>query len=231
MGEMVSFTGNGGTSEGYLAIPSGGAASPAVIVIQDWWGLVPHVRAVVDRFAEAGFVALAPDFRHGGPAVKPTEPRQMLNSTQMDEAASDIAAAAEYLANRPEVAGKVGCAGFCAGASLALWSGTSSERIVATAGFYPRLPWEGMPADSDDWAGYAGKAALIHCSEADGLSAADGVQGVRRSIEAAGGTCQTFDYPGTAHAFFNEDRPEHFDQRAAATAWARTLELFRAKLG
>ncbi|WP_435588591.1 dienelactone hydrolase family protein [Micromonospora chalcea] len=228
MGEMVSFTGNGGTSEGYLAIPSGGAASPAVIVIQDWWGLVPHVRAVVDRFAEAGFVALAPDFRHGGPAVKPTEPRLMLNSSQMDEAASDIAAAAEYLASRPEVAGKVGCAGFCAGASLALWSGTFSERIVATAGFYPRLPWEGM---ATDWADYAGKAALIHCSEADGLSAADGVQSVRRSIESAGGTCQTFDYPGTAHAFFNEDRPEHFDQRAAATAWARTLELFRAKLG
>ncbi|MEU5827389.1 dienelactone hydrolase family protein [Micromonospora tulbaghiae] len=228
MGEMVSFTGNGGTSEGYLAIPSGGAASPAVIVIQDWWGLVPHVRAVVDRFAEAGFVALAPDFRHGGPAVKPTEPRLMLNSSQMDEAASDIAAAAEYLAGRSEVAGKVGCAGFCAGASLALWSGTFSERIVATAGFYPRLPWEGM---ATDWADYAGKAALIHCSEADGLSAADGVQSVRRSIESAGGTCQTFDYPGTAHAFFNEDRPEHFDQRAAATAWARTLELFRAKLG
>ncbi|MGW5670656.1 dienelactone hydrolase family protein [Micromonospora sp. NPDC003776] len=228
MGEMVSFTGNGGTSEGYLAIPSGGAASPAVIVIQDWWGLVPHVRAVVDRFAEAGFVALAPDFRHGGPASKPDEPRQMLNSTQMDEAASDIAAAAEFLAGRPEVAGKIGCAGFCAGASLALWSGTFSERIVATAGFYPRLPWEGMSAD---WADYAGKAALIHCSEADGTSTADGVQSVRRAIEAAGGSCQTYDYPGTAHAFFNEDRPEHFDQRAAATAWARTLELFRARLG
>ncbi|MFU8870615.1 dienelactone hydrolase family protein [Micromonospora sp. SL4-19] len=228
MGEMVSFTGNGGTSEGYLAIPSGGAASPAVIVIQDWWGLVPHVRAVVDRFAEAGFVALAPDFRHGGPASRPSEPRQMLNSTQMDEAATDIAAAAEYLSGRPEVAGKVGCAGFCAGASLALWSGTFSDRIVATAGFYPRLPWEGMRTD---WADYAGKEALIHCSEADGTSAADGVQSVRRAIEASGGACQTYDYPGTAHAFFNEDRPEHFDQRAAATAWARTLELFRAKLG
>lgn len=228
MGEMVSFTGNGGTSEGYLAIPSGGAASPAVIVIQDWWGLVPHVRAVVDRFAEAGFVALAPDFRHGGPASKPSEPRQMLNSSQMDEAATDIAAAAEYLADRPEVAGKIGCAGFCAGASLALWSGTFSERIVATAGFYPRLPWEGM---RPDWADYAGKAALIHCSEADGTSSADGVQSVRRAIETAGGACQTYDYPGTAHAFFNEDRPEHFDQRAAATAWARTLELFRARLG
>ncbi|WP_319462092.1 dienelactone hydrolase family protein [Micromonospora sp. RTP1Z1] len=228
MGETVSFTSNGGASEGYLAIPSGGVASPAVIVIQDWWGLVPHVRAVVDRFAEAGFVALAPDFRQGEPASRPTEPRQMLNGPQMDEAATEIAAAADYLAGRPEVTGKVGCAGFCAGASLALWSATFSERIVATAGFYPRLPWEGMRSD---WADYAGKAALVHCSEEDGLSSAGGVQAARRAIEAAGGTCQTYDYPGTSHAFFNEDRPEKFDQRAAATAWARTLELFRAKLG
>ncbi|KAB1128372.1 dienelactone hydrolase family protein [Micromonospora sp. DT46] len=228
MGEMVSYRGNGGTSEGYLAIPSGGATSPAVIVIQDWWGLVPHVRAVVDRFAEAGFVALAPDFRHGGPASKPSEPRQMLNSQQMDEAAADIAGAADYLASRPEVAGKVGCAGFCAGASLALWAATRSERIVATTAFYPRLPWDGM---RPEWPDYAGKAALIHCSEEDGTSAADGVRTVRRAIETSGGTCQVHDYPGTSHAFFNEDRPENFDQRAAATAWARTLELFRAKLG
>ncbi len=124
MGEMVTYRVNGGNGAGYLAIPSTGAASPAVIVIQDWWGLVPHVRAVVDRFAEAGFVALAPDFRHGGPASKPSEPRQMLNSTQMDEAAADIAAAADYLAGRAEITGKVGCAGFCAGASLALWAAT-----------------------------------------------------------------------------------------------------------
>ncbi|MEV6801503.1 dienelactone hydrolase family protein [Micromonospora rifamycinica] len=228
MGEMVSYRRDAGAGEGYLAIPSSGVASPAVIVIQDWWGLVPHIRSVVDRFAEAGFVALAPDFRHGQPASRPSEPRQMLNSTQMDEAAADIVVAAEFLAGRAEVTGKVGCAGFCAGASLALWAATRAERIVATAAFYPRLPWDGMPTE---WTDYAGKAAVVHCSEADGLAAADGVQTVRRAVENAGGTFQTYDYPGTAHAFFNEDRPENYDQRAAATAWARTLELFRAKLG
>ncbi|GIJ77999.1 carboxymethylenebutenolidase [Micromonospora phaseoli] len=228
MGEMVTYRGDGGTGEGYLAIPATGTASPAVIVIQDWWGLVPHIRSVVDRFAEAGFVALAPDFRHGEPAGRPSEPRRLLNGPQMDETAREIATAADYLAGRIEVTGKVGCAGFCAGASLALWSANFSERIVATAAFYPRLPWEGMRAE---WTDYAGKDALVHCSEADGTSADPGVQSVRRAIEGAGGTCQLHDYPGTAHAFFNEDRPEKFDQRAAASAWARTLELFRAKLG
>jgi carboxymethylenebutenolidase len=228
MGEMVSYRSNGGTSEGYLAIPSGGAASPAVIVIQEWWGLVPHITAVADRFAQAGFVALAPDFYHGATTAEPDEARRLMMGLQMDEAAKDIAGAADYLAGRPEVTGKVGCVGFCAGGSLALWSATLSERIVATAGFYPMLPWEQM---RPDWADYAGKAAIIHCSEEDGTSAAAGVQTARQAIEQAGGSCNLYDYPGTAHAFFNDDRPEAFDQRAASSAWARTLELFRAKLG
>ncbi|GAB3945707.1 hypothetical protein GCM10027614_37940 [Micromonospora vulcania] len=95
-------------------------------------------------------------------------------------------------------------------------------------GFYPVLPWEAM---RPEWADYAGKSAVIHCSEEDGTSAGEGVQTARRAIEEAGGTCHLYDYPGTSHAFFNDDRPEAFDQRAAASAWARTLELFRAKLG
>ncbi|KAB1935177.1 dienelactone hydrolase family protein [Micromonospora sp. ALFpr18c] len=228
MGEMVRYRSNGGTSEGYLAIPASGTASPAVIVIQEWWGLVPHIRSVADRFAEAGFVALAPDVYHGETTSEPDEAQRLLLAMRMDEAAKDIAGAADYLAERPEVTGKVGAVGFCAGGSLALWSATSSERIVATAGFYPVLPGESM---RPDWADYAGKAAVIHCSEEDGTSTDEGVQTARRAIEEAGGTCQLYDYPGTSHAFFNDDRPEAFDQRAAASAWARTLELFRAKLG
>ncbi|MEU8422552.1 dienelactone hydrolase family protein [Micromonospora sp. NPDC048835] len=228
MGEMVSYRSNGGASEGYLAIPASGTASPAVIVIQEWWGLVPHIRSVADRFAEAGFVALAPDFYHGETASEPDEAQRLLLAMRMDEAAKDIAGAADYLAGRPEVTGKVGAVGFCAGGSLALWSATVSERIVATVGFYPVLPWESM---RPDWADYAGKAAVIHCSEEDGTSAAEGVQTARRAIEEAGGDCHLYDYPGTSHAFFNDDRPEAFDQRAASSAFARTLELFRAKLG
>ncbi|MBE1484931.1 dienelactone hydrolase family protein [Plantactinospora soyae] len=228
MGEMVSYRSNGGTSEGYLAVPAAGTTGPAVIVIQEWWGLVPHITSVADRFAEAGFVALAPDLYHGTSTTEPDHAGKLIMGLAMDQAARDIAGAADYLAERPEVVGKVGCVGFCAGGSLALWSATLSERIVATAGFYPVLPWERM---SPDWANYAGKTAVIHCSEEDGTSAADGVKAAQRAIEAAGGECALHDYPGTRHAFFNDDRPEVFDQQAAASAWARTLELFRTRLG
>ena len=232
MGEMVSYRSNGGMSEGYLALPAGGTApagGPAVIVIQEWWGLVPHITAVADRFAEAGFVALAPDLYHGVSATEPDQARKLLMGLAMDQAARDIAGAADYLVELPEVAGdRVGCVGFCAGGSLALWSATLSDRIVATAGFYPVLPWERM---RPEWSNYAGKAAAIHCSEEDGTSAHDGVQAARRAIEAAGGECFLHDYPGTRHAFFNDDRPEVFDQPAASSAWAHTLDLFRTRLG
>lgn len=228
MGEKICYRSNGDDSQGYLALPAGGDPRPAVIVIQEWWGLVPHITAVADRFAEAGFVALAPDLYRGAATSEPDEARRLLMGLAMDQAARDIAGAAEYLAARPDVTGKVGAVGFCAGGSLALWSATISERIVATVGFYPVLPWERM---RPDWTDYAGKSAIIHCSEEDGGAQADGVRIARQAIEAAGGDCVVHDYPGTRHAFFNDDRPEVFDHKAAASAWARTLELFRGKLG
>jgi carboxymethylenebutenolidase len=226
MGEMVSYPSNGGTSEGYLARSADGSG-PAVIVIQEWWGLVPHITALADRFAAAGFTALAPDLYHGVKTSEPDEAGRLLMGLAMDQAAKDIAGAAAYLAGLPEVTAKVGTAGFCSGGSLALWSATLSDHIVAAVGFYPPMPWERM---SPRWSNYAGKAALIHCSEEDGGSGAPGIQTAAQAIKEAGGEVSLHDYPGTHHAFFNDDRPEVYDAGAAASSWARTLEFFRSRL-
>ena len=99
---------------------------------------------------------------------------------------------------------------------------------MAAAGFYPPLPWERM---GPEWSNYAGKAAVIHCDEDDGSSTAPGIQTAKQAIEKAGGEVTVYDYPGTHHAFFNDDRPEVYSAEAASSAWARTLELFRARLG
>jgi carboxymethylenebutenolidase len=227
MGEMVSYPSNGGSSEGYLALPASGTG-PGVVVIQEWWGLVPHIKEVADRFAGAGFAALAPDLYHGLQTGEPDEAVRLLMGLAMDQAARDMAGAASYLAGRPEVGAGIGTVGFCAGGSLALWSATLSDSIVAAVGFYPALPWERM---SPRWDNYAGKAALIHCAESDGLSAAPGIQAAKTAIEEAGGEVVTYDYPGTHHAFFNDDRPETYDRGASTSAWARTLEFLRARLG
>ncbi|HEY1488987.1 MAG TPA: dienelactone hydrolase family protein [Micromonosporaceae bacterium] len=225
MGEIVSYRSNGGTSEGYLAVPEGGGG-PGVIVIQEWWGLVPHITSLTDRFARAGFVALAPDLYHGHHTTEPDEAGKLMMGLAMDQAAKDMAGAAEYLVANGST--KVGAVGFCMGGSLALWSATLSDKIVATSGFYPAVPWERM---APSWSNYAGKAALIHCSEEDGTSSAPGIQAAKSAITSAGGECKLHDYPGTEHAFFNDDRPEVYNADAAASAWARTLDFFRAKLG
>jgi carboxymethylenebutenolidase len=145
----------------------------------------------------------------------------------MDQAAKDIAGAATYLAASPGVTGKVGTVGYCMGGSLALWSATLSDDVVAAVGYYPPVPWERM---GPQWNNYAGKSAEIHCSEGDGTSSAPGIQQAKAAIEAAGGEVTLFDYPGTDHAFFNDERPEVYAPEASALAWQRTVDFFRAKL-
>jgi len=227
VGEMVSFPSNGGSCDGYLAVPENGTG-PGVIVIQEWWGLVGHVTHVADRFAAEGYVALAPDFFHGAKTDEPDEAMRLLMGLAMDQAAKDIQGAARYLTAREEVTGDgVGTVGFCMGGSLALWSGALADEVKVAVGFYPAMPWERM---APTWGNYANKTAMIHASEEDGTSQAEGVQAAVRGIQAAGGDVETYDYAGTHHAFFNDERPEVYSREHADTAWRRTLELLGSRL-
>jgi carboxymethylenebutenolidase len=227
VGEMVSFPSNGDSCEGYLALPAAGHG-PGVIVIQEWWGLVDHVKDVANRFAAEGFVALAPDFFHGATTSEPDEAQRLLMGLAMDRAAKDIQGAAQYLASRPEVVGDaVGVVGFCMGGSLALWTGALADEVKVAVAFYPAIPWEKM---SPNWGNYANKSAMIHASEEDGTSKADGVQTAVKGIQAAGGDVEVYDYPGSSHAFFNDQRPEVYSKEHSETAWRRTLDLLKSRL-
>lgn len=229
MGDMVEFASNGDRAQGYLALPASGSG-PGVIVIQEWWGLVPHVKDLADRFAREGFVALAPDLYHGDSTREPDEAGKLMMGMAVPRAAKDIAGAAAYLAGRAETAGKLGVVGFCMGGTLALWAPTIADDIVAAVGFYP-APFRHWNELDPTWSRYAGKVALIHAAEGDGGSGADNVQQARAAIEQAGGRVEAFDYPGTQHAFFNDTRPEVHDPSASAKAWERTVALFRDRLG
>src|ERR1700739_765141 len=98
MGETVEFPSNGHTSGGYLAAPASGRG-PGVIVIQEYWGLVGHIRHVCDRFADAGFVALAPYLFHGcfAELTVPDKAGKLLMELQLDQAARDMLGAARWL--------------------------------------------------------------------------------------------------------------------------------------
>ena len=125
----------------------------------------------------------------------------------MDQAAKDIAGAAALprRARRGDGTG-IGAVGFCMGGGLALWSGTLSDESRSRSASTRPMPWERMdPA----WSNYSGKDAMIHCAEEDGTSAGDGIQqAVEGASSRPAATVEVYDYPGTHHAFFNDDRPE-----------------------
>src|SRR5438105_4610266 len=110
MGEIVSFASNGGTASGYLAKPVSGSGK-GVIVIQEWWGLNDNITGIADRFAAAGFIALAPDMYHGVVTAEPDEAGKLLMALNIAQAAKDLHGAVTHL--KELSGGPVGTIGFC----------------------------------------------------------------------------------------------------------------------
>src|SRR5262245_4855898 len=96
--EHITFPANGGTGQGYLALPEGAGPHPAVVVIQEWWGLNEHIMDVAHRFATQGYLALAPDLYHGAVTEEPDEARKLVMQIQIPIAIKEMRGAAAYLA-------------------------------------------------------------------------------------------------------------------------------------
>jgi len=223
---VVAMDVQGAPVEGYLALPDSGSG-PGVLVIQEWWGLVPHIRTVVERLAAAGFVAMAVDHYRGVETSEPDEAKKLMMGMQVAAVAADISAGAEYLLSRDEVMGdSVGSIGFCMGGGLSLLAPTIGP-ISSAIAFYPAMPW---PDYHPDWQQYAGKAALIHKAESDEAHAGPRIAEYADAIRTAGGEVSIFDYPGSEHAFFNDDRPEVFHAEHAQMAWQRSIDFLDARL-
>src|SRR5688572_27943704 len=140
MGEMVQFPFAGGTTGGYLSEPKYGIG-PGVVVIEEWWGLVDHIKDVCDRFAEEGFVALARDLYHGKSCPSPDEAGQQMIAMRIDEAERYFSTAVGYLATiESTTREKAGVLGFCMGGVLALLSLTTHTKDGARLVFYARHP-------------------------------------------------------------------------------------------
>ncbi len=226
MGQMVEFPSNGGSAPGYLATPESGTG-PAVVVIQEWWGLVPHIREVCDRFAGEGFVALAADLYRGEATTEPDEAGKKMMSLNLAQAARDLSGAVDEVALR---AGqdRVGVVGFCMGGGLALVLATQRpDKVAACVPFYGIVPW---PDAEPDWSALAA-AVQGHFAELDGFFSPDKVRALEADLRARGKRADLEIHPGVDHAFFNDDRPEVYDPAAAAAAWSSTLEFLRAELG
>lgn len=227
MGEIIEFASNGGTDQGYLATPAEGGTGPGLVVVQEYWGLVPHIKSVADRFAREGFVALVPDVFHGETASEPDEADKMMMALNMAEVAKDLSGAVDEVLKRSSTQ-RVGVVGFCMGGGLALVLATQRpDAVAACVPFYGVIPPAAPPPD------WAAMTAFVqgHYATDDDLAGPPAVAELERTLGALGKESEFYVYPGTHHAFFNDDRPEVYNPEAAAAAWARTLTCLNTKLG
>lgn len=224
-GSDITFRSEGAEGIGYLAQPASGRG-PGVLVLQEWWGLVDHIREVCDRFAREGFVALAPDLYRGETTADPDAAGRLMMDLEIPRAAVDLDGAVAALLGQDAVVGpKVGAVGFCMGGQLALYAATRNPRIGAVADFYGVHPnvildLSGLEA-----------AVLGIFAEKDDFVPPEVARKLERDLRDAGKRVSIEIYPDVGHAFFNDTRPDVFDARAAARAWGETLAFLRAELG
>ena len=223
-GQMVEFPSNGGTTSGYLAIPDAGKG-PGVIVIQEWWGLVPHIKDVCDRFAAEGYVALAPDLYHGKSTTSPDEAGKLMMALQIDGAEKDLRGAITFLLNHEATtAAKVGTVGFCMGGALSLYTATKNAQVGGCVIFYG-----GHPNVKPDLPNLQAPVLGLY-AERDGFVTPELVHELERQLKELGKKVEMHIYPAADHAFFNDTRPTVYNEAAAKDAWRRVLEFFRQNL-
>jgi carboxymethylenebutenolidase len=214
---------DGETLMGYLARPADGDPQPAVVVIQEWWGLNEHIKDVTRRFAREGFVALAPDLYHGAVTSEPDEARKLVMELDMAEAVREIQAAIDYLQTLPSVAGsQAGIVGFCMGGGLALETAVAEADIGAAVAFY------GRPLSPERAAQIQAPVLGLYGAD-DGGIPVDDVRAMEEGLNNEGIENEIHIYEGAGHAFFNDTR-ESYNEEAATDAWERTLNWFRQRL-
>jgi carboxymethylenebutenolidase len=221
----IEFSTSAGETKGYLATPADGTG-PAVIVLQEWWGVEEHIRSVCDRLAAEGFFALAPDLFDGETTTQPSEAEQKLMALSMDKAEPQMCGAAEYLAGLPGVEGDgVGSLGFCLGGGLSVWASATCPKITATVSYYYVMP-HGKP----DFSNVKGPV-LGHFGSEDEFIPLDDAKKLEGELRDAGVDVTFHYYDGNGHAFFNEiDRLGTYDADAAQLSWQRTVSFLREAL-
>jgi carboxymethylenebutenolidase len=226
MGEMINFPSNGSEGQGYLAVPPSGRG-PGIVVIQEWWGLVPHIKDLCDRFASEGFVALAPDLYRGTQVSEPDEAGKEMMALQLDRAAKDMSGAVDELGRRSSGDG-VGVVGFCMGGGLALVLATQRPDLVkACVSFYGLIPWPDAQPDFSKQSA----AVLVHVAGNDEYFTPDAASALEAQLQSLGKDTEFHVYEDADHAFFNDTRPEVYDPDASALAWRRTIDFFHTHLG
>ena len=223
----VSYPGKGCTLKAYVAEPAGGGAHPAVVVVQEWWGLDDHIKDVARRLAAQGYLSVAPDLysRQGYKVTKdPNVAGQLMEGLKPDDGIDDLLSTIDWIKSQGSAfSGRIGVIGFCMGGSYATMLPCVSRDIAAAAPFYGEIP-------PDD------KLRNLNCPIFYAYGENDGwIQ--RKDVDRLAAALRKFDkpgdvkvYAGCSHGFFNDTRPDVYSAKDAKDAWERTSRLFEQNL-
>jgi carboxymethylenebutenolidase len=223
----IQIDGPAGSIRAHESRPSGEATLPAVIVIQEWWGLNDHIMDVAGRLAREGYIAVAPDLysRLGNKVTTdPNQAGELMMGLQKEDGIADLLAVVAHLKKTPGVrADRIGVTGYCMGGSYTTLLACHSADLKAAAAFYGEIP-------NDD------ALAEIHCpllyvyGTDDGWIPMKEVERLQTTLERYAKVAEVQIYPGAPHAFFNDTREDVYREREAKDAWERTLRLFQRYL-
>ena len=218
--KTVEFPAAPGPASGIVFEP----ATPklGLVVIQEWWGLVPHIEDVAARFAALGYTTLAPDLYRGRRTVDAEEASHLMQGLDFARAGQEIAGAVDYL-RREAGCTRVGIVGFCMGGALTVIA-ASLANIDAYVAFY------GFPPAGAADLGAIRAPGLVHFGDSEGFFSVDDAKAFAKAQSGRGISTEVHVHPGAGHAFFNDARPEVYVASAATRAWGETLAHFATHL-
>ncbi|MBK8780317.1 MAG: dienelactone hydrolase family protein [Anaerolineales bacterium] len=216
-----------GNVNGYLAKPEGSGPFPAVIVIQEWWGLDAQTKSIADRFAKEGYLAFAPDVYHGELAqLGDGDTAMKLVQKYAPNAPAELTTMFDALKAHPNCNGKIGSVGFCFGGRMSLALSTTRP-LDAVCTFYGG----GMQTIFDQLRANLKAPVLGFFGDADVSIPAGTVEEFDKLLDDVGVEHEVIMYPNSGHAFFRDSDPSVYIPEASKDAWERVKKFFGKYLG
>jgi carboxymethylenebutenolidase len=224
-GEMVSYPSGDETISGFLVLPEGRGPHPALVVIQEWWGLNDWVKEQAEKLADQGYVALAVDLYRGKVATNPEEAHELMRGMPQDRAIRDLKATFTYLASRQDVnKNRIGSVGWCMGGGLSLQLAVHESKLAACV-----VNYGAMPTDPGDIAKIHAPILGNFGAEDRGITP-DLVRAFEKAMKAANKKIDVKIYEGAGHAFQNPNNQSGYRPEATADSWKRTLAFLNRTL-